>query len=202
MAAAAPVPILPVVAVRPAAAGRDDAIVDAVVVTDCFDAMDFVKPFGRDFFIPDLEADWAASQPAKSGSPLSSKGVDVVAGFDGGAVGFASKKLSPSSSMSPHASMTSSWKSSTSGEVTAVELVVKFVVLADGLADAVGWRDGITRRSIGGTEDGREATTGGDRTPLPFVCISPRAVVNLLVKEEIAHPAQVESLWLPTCAGA
>ena len=51
--------------------------------------------------------------------------------------------------------------------------------------------DGLAVSLPGGTEVGLDS--GGETTPLLAVCISPLAALNLLVKDEIAQPAQVLS---------
>ena len=48
-----------------------------------------------------------------------------------------------------------------------------------------------------GTGEGRVSFCAIDVAPLTFGCISPRAVVILLVNDDIAHPAQDVSPELP-----
>lgn len=161
------------------------------------------NPLGNGFFVFDC----AASQPAKSGSPPSSYGaglalalVEAVDETGGDTTSKGSSSFcqpSSSSSMAPQASYTSSAGSLGAGGGCSdndrpSEGVGRSVSdCASGDGDEV-----VTGR---GTDAERAASSGLGA----FVgSISPFAAAILLVKEEIAHPAQELSLGVPIRAAS
>ena len=149
-----------------------------------------LKPFGSAGLL--FACFCALSHPAKSGSPLSSKGVGLVT-VDWVLV--ASKKDPSSPPRSPHASSISS--SSVWAEVKNWLVAVRVSTGTEGGLKT--WRCNVLVEvfevvvfevvdGVGGTEDDRFSEVGVGR-PLDLVCISPLAAAILLVKDEMAQPA-------------
>lgn len=146
----------PVVLERPPIIGRFD--LGAVVV-------DFVRPFGSGLLIVFFAPDWAANQPAKSGSPLSSYDV-VDVGFDTAGVPQGSSSSStacpavPLSSAKPPQSLLKSSASSSnaaagSGDVMVGMVVVLFAVCSCMPGFEANGTGGLAADAGGGTDDER-----------------------------------------------
>ena len=175
-----------------------------------------LNPFGKDFLV----LDWAASHPAKSGSPPSSYGMGDGLGLveipddgrDGiGALNGSSSRgslpLSSSSSMAPQASKTSSCSCSSWSVVTSTgcsDIDRRPSGWAAGRKVCLGEfsfaeGDDIVGR---GTDAERGPSASAGFAPLAVGWISPSAVASLFVNEEMAHPAQDLSLESPMRAGS
>lgn len=159
--------------------------------------VDLFKPFGSGFFATFLPRDCAASQPAKSGSPLSSYDViDAGLDTDGAPQGsssssFAAVSVYPKPSSSPQSLLNSSASSSNdaagSGDRIVGTLVELFVLcIAMPGFDARGTGGLLAAVVDGGTDDERWSAAPFVVEPAP---ISPLVEASLLVKLEIAHPA-------------
>lgn len=162
------------------------------------DSFVFPKPFGNGFF--DFACAWAVSQPAKSGSPPSSKAAGFVGlrGFrvDDCSAG-ASKK--ESSSILPQASSISSSSKVGWPKYCSLEVRVKLGVVGRlrfdfsvTLAVAL-----LGVEALGGGNEVDRVSFGFAARPFVLGCISPFAVVILFVKDEMAQPAHDVSFCVP-----
>lgn len=164
--------------------------------------VDLERPLGSGVFAFCFACVCALSQPAKSGSPLSSNDVVGAAGFDAVDVSADEEKGSREASSfhtsSPQAAPKSSARASSVGG--GVEVVDGAKKLLDGgdlsdtwLRDAGrfvlegAWRP---TSADGGTDCGRASCCS---TPLAVDDISPLAEPSLLVNDEMAQPAQEEA---------
>lgn len=201
------IPSDPAVLDRAPTPGLVVLLVDVVDIDD-----DFVIPLGSAFFVVVLVCCfvffWAASQPAKSGSPLSLNDVCVVVfvfGLDreGVAQGSSSSSfwlLDWVSPKPPQSSVKSSVSSAKlDGGGSGDERVGMVGVLFCRVMPDFGLRreeedldSGFVVELGGGTEEER-----GSAAPLLLLllsCIWPLADASLFVKDDIAQPVQEESL--------